>query len=158
MPRILDACCGSKMFWFDTSRHDTVYMDNRELDTKLCDGRRLVIEPDVVADFRDMPFPDETFALVVFDPPHLKRCGPRSWQAKKYGKLDKNTWHEDLSAGFRECWRILKPCGTLIFKWSETQISIKEVLACFSQRPIFGHTTTANLRTHWMTFFKDGEP
>ena len=40
MPRILDACCGSKMFWFDTDRHDTVFMDNRELDTELCDGRR----------------------------------------------------------------------------------------------------------------------
>ena len=78
MPRILDACCGSKMFWFDTSRHDTVYMDNRELDTKLCDGRRLVIKPNVVADFHDMPFPDETFALVVFDPPHLIRAGRTS--------------------------------------------------------------------------------
>lgn len=54
MPRILDACCGSKMFWFDTDRHDTVFMDNRELDTELCDGRRLVIKPGDINDYAPM--------------------------------------------------------------------------------------------------------
>ena len=52
MKRILDACCGSRMFWFDKDCQDAVFMDNRRLNTELCDGRRLVIEPDVVADFR----------------------------------------------------------------------------------------------------------
>nr|DAW58410.1 MAG TPA: putative AdoMet-dependent methyltransferase [Caudoviricetes sp.] len=28
--KILDVCCGSKMFWFQKNRSDTVYMDNRE--------------------------------------------------------------------------------------------------------------------------------
>lgn len=49
---------------------------------------------------------------------------------------------------------MLKPGGTLIFKWSETQISVQKVLTCFPQRPVFGHTTTANLKTHWMAFYK----
>ena len=30
-----------------------------------------VIAPDLLADFTDLPFPDNTFALVVFDPPHF---------------------------------------------------------------------------------------
>lgn len=71
MPKILDACCGAKMFWFDRENPDVVYMDERRLETTLCDGRTLIIEPDVVGDFRQMPFPDGTFSLVVFDPPHL---------------------------------------------------------------------------------------
>ena len=28
--RILDACCGSKMFWFDKAEPHTTYMDRRE--------------------------------------------------------------------------------------------------------------------------------
>lgn len=50
-------------------------MDNRQLTDTLCDGRTLNVNPDVIADFRDMPFPDESFYLVVFDPPHLINAG-----------------------------------------------------------------------------------
>ena len=61
MGRILDACCGGRMFWFDKQNEHTTYMDNREMDEILCDGRRFTVEPDVVADFRDMPFRDQLF-------------------------------------------------------------------------------------------------
>ncbi|EPM6884822.1 SAM-dependent methyltransferase, partial [Staphylococcus pseudintermedius] len=71
MKRILDACCGSRMFWFDKNNRNTVFMDNRQLQTNLCDGRKLEVNPDIVADFRNMPFDDESFYMVVFDPPHL---------------------------------------------------------------------------------------
>lgn len=152
MPRILDACCGSRMFWFDTDRPDTVFMDNRELDTELCDGRRLVIKPDVVADFRDMPFPDETFALVVFDPPHLISAGAKSWLALKYGVLDSD-WREDLRKGFAECFRVLKPDGVLVFKWSEHQIPLKDVLSLTDEKPLIGERRS---KTHWMIFIKGG--
>ena len=30
MQRILDACCGSRMFWFDKQNPDVVFADNRE--------------------------------------------------------------------------------------------------------------------------------
>ena len=86
---ILDVCCGSRMFWFDRQEKHTVFMDNRVLHETLCDGRKLDIEPDVVGDFRDIPFPDGSFHLVVFDPPHLVSAGPKSWMAKKYGKLQR---------------------------------------------------------------------
>ena len=50
MKKILDACCGSKMFWFQKDREDTVYMDIREYEDILCDGRKLEIKPDVIGD------------------------------------------------------------------------------------------------------------
>lgn len=84
--RILDACCGSKMFWFDKNHEDVIFMDNRELSTTLCDGRKLIVKPDLIADFRNMPFDDESFYLVVFDPPHLIKAGNSSWLAKKVWK------------------------------------------------------------------------
>lgn len=52
MKAILDACCGSRMFWFDRRHPDVVFMDRREETHMLCDGRTLEIKPDVVGDFR----------------------------------------------------------------------------------------------------------
>lgn len=150
MKRILDACCGSKMFWFNKDNEDVVFMDKREEAHTLCDDRTLEIKPDVVADFRDMPFEDNSFYLVVFDPPHLKQVGENSWLAKKYGKLDE-LWSIDIRQGFDECMRVLKPNGTLIFKWNEEQISLQEILEVIDMQPLFGNRRA---KTHWLTFMK----
>ena len=115
--KILDACCGSRMFWFDKQNKNTVYMDIRQLDDTLCDGRKLSINPDVIGDFRNIPYEDNSFKLVIFDPPHLIRAGENSWLAKKYGKLD-NSWPIDIKQGFDECMRVLDEDGILIFKWN----------------------------------------
>ena len=151
MKKILDACCGSKMFWFDKKNEDTIFMDNRTLEDTLCDGRRLIIKPDIVADFRYMPFDDNTFYLVVFDPPHLKQAGKNSWLAKKYGTLDKDAWPQDIRQGFNECMRVLKPNGTLIFKWNEEQIKLKDILKVIEHKPLFGNKRA---KTHWLVFMK----
>jgi ubiquinone/menaquinone biosynthesis C-methylase UbiE len=151
MKRVLDACCGSRMFWFDKQNEDVLFMDKRELSDTLCDGRKLEVRPDVIADFRNMPFEDETFYLVVFDPPHLVKVGDQSWLAKKYRKLD-STWKDDIKQGFEECLRVLKPNGTLIFKWNEDQIKLSEVKKAIGHEPLFGNKRS---KTHWLVFMKD---
>ena len=80
MKPILDACCGARMFWFDKENPNAVFCDNRRLMEPLCDGRILRIEPDIQCDFKALPFPDESFHLVVFDPPHLRWVGEKSWR------------------------------------------------------------------------------
>ena len=140
------------MFWFDRENENTVFMDNREFEDTLCDGRTLEINPDVIADFRQIPFPDESFYLVVFDPPHLVRAGENSWIAKKYGKLNSETWKNDIEQGFNECMRVLKPNGTLIFKWNEEQIKLKDVLDTIKYKPLFGNKRA---KTHWLVFMKE---
>ena len=150
MKKILDVCCGSKMFWFNKNREDTVYMDNREYEDILCDGRKIEIKPDVVANFKKIPFPDNSFKLVVFDPPHLLRVGDNSWLKKKYGKLD-NSWPQDIKKGFEECFRVLEPFGILIFKWNEEQIKLSEILKLTKIEPLFGNKRA---KTHWLVFMK----
>ena len=152
MKKILDACCGSKMFWFDKENENTVFMDNRYFNDILCDGRTLKISPDVIADFRHMPFQNESFYLVVFDPPHLLKVGENSWLAKKYGKLKLDSWREDIKQGFKECMRVLKPNGTLIFKWNEEQIKLNDILATIDFKPLFGNKRA---KTHWLVFMKE---
>lgn len=150
----LDPCCGSRMFWFQKNHPSVVYGDKRTEAHTLCDGRALRIEPDVELDFTGLPFADETFQLVAFDPPHLERAGPQSWMAKKYGKLSMD-WKDDLQCGFHECFRVLKPGGVLVFKWNETQIKVSEILKLAPQQPLFGNTSGKRAGTHWMVFMKE---
>ena len=148
--RVLDACCGSRMFYFDKQNPDVIYADNRELETTLCDGRTLLIKPDVQMDFRDMPYKDNTFKVVVFDPPHLIHAGTGSWLANKYGILPLD-WPKYLRAGFNECMRVLEPNGLLIFKWNEDQIGLNEVLKVFERKPLLGDQRG---KTRWLVFIK----
>ena len=66
---ILDPCCGAKMFWFDKNNPLVLYCDNRKIETTANDGRAFVVSPDVICDFTDLPFPNNFFMHVVFDPP-----------------------------------------------------------------------------------------
>jgi hypothetical protein len=151
--RVLDPCCGSRMMWFDKHNPDAFFGDKRQEKHTLCDGRTLKIEPDMLMDFRALPFPDESYKLVVFDPPHLRHAGEKSWLRAKYGVLG-DDWREDLRLGFSECFRVLASDGVLIFKWAEDQVKIKEVLTLTPVKPLFGHPTGRKGFTHWMTFMK----
>lgn len=152
---ILDMCCGSRMFWFNKRDTRTLFADIRSEEHELCDGRRLVIRPDLIADFRALPFADASFPVVVFDPPHLERVGQTAWMGKKYGRLNKKTWRSDLRAGFKEAFRVLRPYGVLIFKWNETQIPVSQILALTDEKTAIGQRTGKNDKTHWIIFVKE---
>ena len=160
--RVLDPCCGGRMMWFDRENPDVVFGDQRSETLVVTDNSRgnksgqrtLRIESDVLLDFRDLPYADGTFRLVAFDPPHLVQAGPRSWLAAKYGKLGED-WREDLRRGFAECFRVLEPDGgVLVFKWNETQVPLRDVLALTPERPMFGQTAGRRGMTHWLVFMR----
>lgn len=153
--KILDVCCGGRMFWFDKKDPRTLFVDKRRLDElKFSNGQTFKVEPDMVADFRALPFSAESYSLVVFDPPHLVRGGMTGWMTKKYGRLNKETWRDDIKRGFEECFRVLKNDGVLVFKWNENDIPLKEVLKLAPQPPLFGNRTPERQKTHWLVFMK----
>ena len=159
LPPVLDACCGPRLFWFDRKDPRALFIDKRcethpiDIGTPGTKGRApIVVEPDQLADFTEMPFADESFHLVVFDPPHVIRKEALGILTRKYGVLPAD-WQTLLRDGFAECFRVLKPNGTLVFKWASPTISVKEVLALTSVRPLFGHHTGKN--THWCVFIKE---
>ncbi|MBZ3655535.1 class I SAM-dependent methyltransferase [Salmonella enterica subsp. enterica serovar Senftenberg] len=137
------------MFWFNKLDTRAVFADIRAEEHTLCDGRRLVISPDLIADFRALPFADASFPVVVFDPPHLERIGQTARWARSTGDSTK-TWRSDLRAGFKEAFRVLRPHGVLIFKWNETQIPVSQILALTDVKPIIGQRTGKNDKTHWI--------
>ena len=156
---ILDPCCGGKMFYFDKNDPRVLFCDKRKNDYTLCDGRTFTVSPDMLIDFTDMPFEDESFRMVVFDPPHLKYTGSKkeaeNWQMVKYGYLPSHGWKEILQKGFSECFRVLMPDGFLIFKWNETDIKVSEILKLTPFKPIFGHISGKRANTHWLCFIKE---
>lgn len=150
---ILDACCGSRMFWFDKQNPNVVFADLRNGTFDSGHGKTVTVSPDIVADFRKMPFGDNMFIHVVFDPPHSKWMGKNSIMGMYYGTL-LPTWEADLKAGFDECMRVLKPGGTLIFKWHDKDIKLKRLLSVLQAEPLYGHTSGKHGRTIWMAFMK----
>ena len=154
MKRILDVACGSKMFWFDKENPDVEFCDKRKLDrTEYYPGRYIEVSPDAICDFTNLPFMDSSFKLVVFDPPHLIKVGKNSWLATKYGTLEEN-WKDTLRKGFEECFRVLDNDGVLIFKWSEIDIPLREVLSLAPYEPLFGNKKSKQSGTHWLCFMK----
>ena len=156
-PLVLDVCCGKRAFWFKCDDGRAIFMDRRRgvYPRRHNDRPRkpVVVSPGVVGDFTDLPFSSGTFSHVVFDPPHLDNCGPNSNIAKYYGILDKG-WRDDLRRGFAECFRVLLPGGTLIFKWNEVRIPLREVLGLTPEKPLYGHRSGKSAKTHWVAFLK----
>lgn len=71
--RVLDPCCGSRMMWFDRGRTDVIFGDNRRetvvvTDRSHCNAsgtRTLTIDPDVLLDFRSLPYPDDDHQINI---------------------------------------------------------------------------------------------
>lgn len=156
---ILDVTCGDRTMWFQKHEPHTIYCDKRREEHSGVFGkdrdraRHLVIDPDVLCDFTNLPFEDESFYLVVFDPPHVENLTEASWLRKEYGSLD-GDWKPMIRKGFQECMRVLKPGGTLIFKWSDISISTRDIINVIGQEPLFGHRSGRKMNTHWMTYMK----
>ncbi len=107
----LDVCCGARMFWFDKTDARAVFVDRRRVTHTFAGNRRCVVNPDIEGCFTALPFRANRFAVVVFDPPHIVRAGPKSWMAAKYGKLEGN-WKEQLRLGFASASPSVSGCSS----------------------------------------------
>lgn len=156
LPPVLDACCGPRMFWFDPNDPRALFIDRRR-ETHIRDARDgrapIIINPDLLADFTRLPFEDDSFHLVVFDPPHMyrNRSGKGGYFPKIYGVLADN-WPDIMRTGFAECFRVLRPNGTLVFKWADSSVPVSHVLMTTPHKPLFG--SRRGRHTHWYVFMK----
>lgn len=159
---ILDVTCGNRSIWFNREHPNAIYCDAfpREVSktwkssAKSGESTRVyACEPNVVADFTSLPFDDNSFHLVVFDPPHLINASEKSCMRIRYGSL-KDDWREVLRKGVDECMRVLKPNGVLIFKWCAVHIPTADVIKAIGREPLFGHKSGKRSQTHWLTLMK----
>jgi len=158
--KILDVCCGPRGMWFDKFDERALFLDKRsdEFTWHHPSGNRHdIINPDEIGDFTNIQKPDNSFYLVVFDPPHIPQEKPTGRIVFRYGHLA-GDWKQMLQKGFSECFRVLKPNGVLIFKWNECRVPIKEILCLTNEKPLFGHKSGKAMNTHWICFMKEESP
>ena len=157
--KILDATAGSRSIWYQPKHPFVTFMDKRKECYKDPRPNRYFvhrIEPDIVSKWKDCPFPDNYFDMVVFDPPHIIR---ERGQAKihlvlKYGELYKDNWESVLQGGVNKLFQVLKPEGVFILKWCEVCVKVDAVLKLFPYKPLFGTRTGQKNNNHWILFIK----
>ena len=169
LPLILDVTSGFRNMWLNKNDPYTLYVDqrtNRQLKEdsesygkqKNGKGGREYkgVIPTMAADYRFLPFRDETFSHINFDPPHLYRLGKTSLFRKKYGGLEVGVWQLDLHYAAKELWRVLAVRGTLNFKWNDRDIAFDEILRLFPVPPKYGQFGAhgASSSTQWFSFVK----
>ena len=155
---ILDACCGNRMMWTNKTHPNTLYIDKRKFIQLEPQGHqnKIVVDPDVIADFTDLSFlSDKSFKLVVCDPPHLTKLGESGIYRKLFGKLGVD-WKVELKRGFSEMWRVLEDYGILLIKWNDYEISTSELKKLFPDKPLFFNrkSGSADSKTSWFCFMK----
>lgn len=163
--KILDATTGFKGIWYQKNHPFVTFMDKRKgwVDGKtenysFKNRRRVKINPDIISEWKDAPFPDNYFDMIIFDPPHLiKNEGSKlSQMQKQYGYLKKDTWKRDLKEGIDKLFKILKPKGIFVLKWCENSIKVDEIIKLMPYRPLFGSNTKSKGYTanYWILFIK----
>ena len=83
--KILDACCGSKMFYFDKTNPNVTFMDIRRYSDILCDGRKKVSNKFEQYNLSDLVF--EVLEIVIFD---------EKSDGKKYSSKDDKLAHREM--------------------------------------------------------------
>jgi len=154
---ILDATAGFRMMHYDKGNPEVLFMD-----------QRAECEPDHLADFKNTGLPNESFYLIIWDPPHLlhkAKIANGANMIRQFGSLETETWQTDLKEGFKELWRLLKPNGSIMFKWCTVDVSSDKVLKLFPIKPLVYQISTnkknsyengkrlREIQTIWFCFF-----
>lgn len=140
------------MWWWNKNHPLSVFMDERLREKGFRERQPgWSCKPDVIGDFRRMPFENSSFNMVLFDPPHIfQNTKETSELTRAYGSLDPDSALDDIGKGFSECWRVLRPGGSLVFKWAGELSSIEKL---FPSEPIVG-TRRSQDNPKWIIFYK----
>ena len=155
---ILDPCCGQKIIYqkllnktLDGKDYKFVFGDiKKELGSIRLDCRKL-------------PFRDEIFDAVVFDPPYLIDDGRRLGDPRRDAYGIPNTTQEQIHEFFlyanTEFHRVLKPCGVLIVKCRDHYLHSTHTFLAHHKKSstflatslymILYFTKRSFMKTHW---------
>ena len=157
MKPMLDATAGNRMIWGKNKQQqiNKVIFIDKEF--------RLAIPPDIFADHRHLPFRDDVFNCVIYDPPfQYDSCPPPWWN----DPTNKGRWYGFYSSrretitmvahAVREFLRVSK---RLCLKWNDNDIPLWKILSLFRgwneiNRNEFYSKAGGTHKTYWVTFIK----
>lgn len=132
--RILDLSAGNGAVWFGERPPGVVAVDRRHCTET------------VRADSRFLPFRDDAFDLVVFDPPHTN-FGANGKMTAAYGHSTMPEIRDLIAATAAEAARCTRAQGLMALKWSDRDTGLPAVLGLMPMwRPLFGHHVAQRAR------------
>lgn len=155
---MLDATAGNRVMWTNKFPPYTIFLD-KEHD--------LLIPPDIVAVHEHLPFRDDVFDCVLYDPPYStnlppwmlnKKTRPGSGGLAWYGLY--KTKREMLVSIYRATQEFLRVSKRLCFKWNEMQVSLWKVLPFFKPWKMIHKLEwktkmkRGKNKTYWVTFLR----
>lgn len=158
---MLDATAGNRMIWPNKNPPNVVFMD-KEI--------RLAFSPHIFADFRDLPFRDDVFDCVLFDPPHS--CSIPPWwnsptRSKNVNNPSLNAWYgkfenkrDMFSSIHRAQKEFARVAKRLCLKWSELEVTLWKIMPFFKEweviqtKPHIGKYKAGKTKTYWITFIR----
>lgn len=140
--KILDLSAGKRAVWFNRIHPDTIYVDIRP-----------EVSPTLIADTRMLPFPDDTFNLIVFDPPHVVH-GKNSAMAQAYGAFPAEEIRDTVTRSSIEAFRVSTPSALMAFKWNTHDVKLQRILDLMEGwEPLFGHLTATRTKHRSSTYW-----
>lgn len=133
----LDSTAGNRSMWKKRNPSDLIFMDKE---------KKLFVKPDVLCVWQHLPFRDNVFNVVYFDPPHDKfsetsvHNNPSGWHNPRYEgnrKIGGTFWGSMpenyvgvYSKAVLEFYRV---SNRLCFKWNNSRIDFKDILRIFNR-------------------------
>ena len=132
---VLDVTAGNRRMWGKRwNNPHVIFLDK-------VPGLR--IQPDVVGVWEALPFPDDSFQLIVFDPNYYTRTGTPaplwyrihhgdplerdgSWWGKPF-----NTYHEMCTTFVKAAREFRRVAPRMVMKWTDSQHPLPKVLTLF---------------------------
>jgi len=164
MKPILDATAGNRAMWKNKNPPNVVFLDRE---------KNLATPPDVIAVWQHLPFRDNSFETVLFDPPHDKfspssvHMDPKGWHNGRiengrkiggtfWGSLEKG-WAGIFYSAQKEFSRI---SNRLCLKWNNSRHPLEIVLSLFEnwveslRKEHNSKMRRGKTQTWWITFNK----
>jgi len=164
MKPILDATAGNRAMWPNKKPPFVVFMDRE---------KNLYISPDIFGDWRYLPFRDNSFSCVLYDPPHARfgyssvHTDPKGWNEPRIenGRKIGGTYWGTLETGWAGVFykaqkEFNRVSERLCFKWNTSQYSLERVLNLFDSWVVaMAKEYNTNMRrgkseTHWVTMVR----
>jgi SAM-dependent methyltransferase len=140
---------GHRAIWFNRLQAETVFVDIRP-----------ETHPTVLADTTQLPFPDNWFDLIVFDPPHMTH-GEGSTMAKYYSAFPAEVIRDLVQKSGAEAFRVVKTDGLMAFKWNDHDVRLPRILLLMEGwEPLFGQKVAGRSLhrsgSYWVLLRKKG--
>lgn len=136
--RVLDLSAGNRAIWFDKRCKLATFIDIRP-----------EVEPDFVADSRELPAAvGSGYDLIVFDPPH-KNNGANGHMVRSYGHHSSDEITDIIRRSAKEAHRVSNVTAFMAFKWNDHTRKLSSVLPLLEPYwyPLFGHGVSHQQRS-----------